>query len=91
MGSVADCAAANMGRCCSQGPCTDGDGNSHAASWGSSHGAGTHTHMLVVPQPCLHRQVRLPAQRPVKAVREPMDQYCGEANADAIFKGETVC
>lgn len=23
-------------------------------------------------------------------MREPTDQYCGEANADAIFKGETV-
>lgn len=32
-------------------------------------------------------KVRLPASRPVKAVREPMDQYCGEANADAVFKG----
>ena len=38
--------------------------------------------------PAVALQVRLPAQRPVKAVREPMDQYCGEANADAVFKGE---
>jgi hypothetical protein len=36
-------------------------------------------------------QVRLPAQRPVKAVREPMDQFCGEANADAVYKGEWTC
>jgi len=32
--------------------------------------------------------VRLPAQRAVKAVREPMDQYCGEADAQAVFKGK---
>jgi hypothetical protein len=35
-------------------------------------------------------QVRLPAQRPVKAVREPMDQFCGEANADTVYKGECM-
>jgi hypothetical protein len=33
-------------------------------------------------------QVRLPASRPVKAVRESIDQYCGEADASVVFKGQ---
>eukprot|EP00775_Hariotina_reticulata_P001844 gene1844-2177_t len=32
-------------------------------------------------------KVRLPASRPVKAVRESIDQYCGEADASVVFKG----
>jgi hypothetical protein len=35
-----------------------------------------------------HIKVRIPSFRPIKAVRESIDQYCGDADADVVFKGE---
>jgi hypothetical protein len=35
-----------------------------------------------------HIKVRIPSFRPIRAVRESIDQYCGDADADAVFKGE---
>lgn len=66
----------------------------HGPSCASAAAAAAHQQQCLPPAPhrvcCAPAQVRLPASRPVKAVREPMDQYCGEANADAVFKGEWV-
>lgn len=33
-------------------------------------------------------QVRIPSARPIKAVRQSIEQYCGEADADVVYKGE---
>ncbi|WIA42317.1 hypothetical protein OEZ86_008331 [Tetradesmus obliquus] len=35
-----------------------------------------------------HIKVRIPSFRPIKAVRESIDQYCGDADADVVFKGQ---